>query len=454
MIEMTLAEVAAAVGGVLRDADPDAVVTGNVDFDSRKVTPGGLFAAFDGDKVDGHTFAAATVKAGAVAVLASKPVDAPAILVDDVRAALQLLARAVVDRLPELTVIGVTGSSGKTTTKDLIAAILAGHAPTVATAGSFNNELGMPYTALQATTQTRYLVLEMGARKIGHIAYLCGIAPPSIGVVINVGVSHIGEFGSQEAIAQAKGELVEALPPTGLAVLNADDPLVLAMRERTRARVVTVGEEEHADLRATDVSVDARDRASFRIGDHRVTLAVPGRHQVGNALLAIAVARHLGVPDAEAALAGAKLPSERRMDVFDRTDGGIVIDDSYNANPASTAAALRALAKIGAGRRTIAVLGYMAELGEHERSGHEEVGRLAAELGIDRLIAVGQITAPMCDGAATVAGWGGESVQVTDQDAAVAWLREHLLPGDVVLVKASRYRTWQVADFLREEAVA
>ena len=452
MIPLTLTEVAAAVDGVLAGADPDAVVTGTVEFDSRKVTPGGLFAAFDGEQVDGHDFAAATVAAGAVAVLATKPVEAPAIMVDDARAALGRLARAVLARLPELTVIGLTGSSGKTTTKDLLAGLLAGHAPTVATAGSFNNELGLPYTVLRATAETRYLVLEMGARGIGHIRYLCEIAPPSIGVVLNVGTSHIGEFGSQDAIARAKGELVEALPPTGLAVLNADDPRVLAMRDRTRAPVVTVGESAGADLRATDVTLDARGRASFDLDGTRITLAAAGRHQVGNALLAIAAARHLGAPIAP--ISAVRIASERRMDVFDRADGSTVVDDSYNANPASMAAALRALVTIGAGRRTVAVLGYMAELGEQERSGHEEVGRLAAELGVDRLIAVGHDAAPLRDGAAAVARWGGESVQVTDQEAAVAWLRAHLLPGDVVLVKGSRYRTWQVADALREEAVA
>jgi UDP-N-acetylmuramoyl-tripeptide--D-alanyl-D-alanine ligase len=458
MIEMTLADVAAAVGGTLAGADPQAVVTGPVEFDSRAVTAGSLFVAFDGAKVDGHDFAETAVRQGAVAVLATKPVAVPAILVDDARAAMGRLASEVLRRLPELTVIGLTGSSGKTTTKDLLAGLLSRLGPTVATAGSFNNELGLPHTVLRSTVDTRYLVLEMGARGVGHIRYLCEIAPPHVGVVVNVGVSHIGEFGSVEAIAEAKGELVEALPPAGIAVLNADDARVRAMSARTNANVVLAGESAAAAVRALDITLDERGRASYTLlyqgGATPVRLAAAGRHQVGNSLLAAAVALRLGLSPSEAAdvLTGLKLASERRMDVFDRPDGVTVIDDSYNANPASMAAALRALVAIGAGRRTVAVLGYMAELGDQEQAGHEEVGRLAAELGVDRLIAVGPTAGALETGAAAVARWGGESVQVTDQDAALAWLRTGLRPGDVVLVKGSRYRTWQVADALRRAA--
>ena len=458
MIPMTLADIAAAVGGTLSGADPSATVTGTVEFDSRAVGAGGLFAAFDGAKVDGHEFAAKAVEQGAVAVLATRPVDAPAILVDDARAALGRLASEVLRRLPDLTVIGLTGSSGKTTTKDLLAGLLSRLGPTVATAGSFNNELGLPHTVLRAGVDTRFLVLEMGARGVGHIRHLCEIAPPHVGVVVNVGVSHIGEFGSVEAIAEAKGELVEALPEAGIAVLNADDPRVRAMSSRTKAGVVLAGESAAAAVRALDVSLDARGRAAYTLlyqgSATPVQLAAAGRHQVGNSLLAAAVALRLGLSPAEVAdaLTGLKLASGRRMDVFDRPDGVTVIDDSYNANPASMAAALRALVAIGTGRRTVAVLGYMAELGDQEQAGHEEVGRLAAELGVDRLIAVGPTAAALDAGAATVTRWGGESVQVTDQDAALAWLRTGLRPGDVVLVKGSRYRTWQVADALRPDA--
>jgi UDP-N-acetylmuramoyl-tripeptide--D-alanyl-D-alanine ligase len=456
MIEMTLGEVAAAVGGELSGAPEGTRVTGSVEYDSRKVGPGGLFVAFAGENADGHEFAAAAIEAGAVAVIATRPVGVPHILVGDPLVAMAKLASAVVDRLPELTIIGLTGSSGKTTTKDLVAQVTARLGPTVAPAGTFNNELGHPYTVLQSTTQTRYLVLEMGARGIGHIRYLCDVARPRIGIVLNVGVAHIGEFGSQDQIALAKGELVEGLPADGVAILNADDHRVAAMASRTGARVVLVGEAGDAQVRAEDVSLDARGRASYTLvtpeGSAPVRLGVSGRHQVGNTLVAAAVARELGVTPGQTAewLGDLRLVSTRRMDVFDRAGDVTVIDDSYNANPASMTAALNALTAIGDGRRTVAVLGYMAELGEYERSGHEEVGRLAATLGVDLLVVVGQPAAPIHEGAVAVESWGGKSVRVTDQDAAIALLRGELRPRDVVLVKGSRYRTWAVVDALRD----
>ncbi|MEV4491982.1 UDP-N-acetylmuramoyl-tripeptide--D-alanyl-D-alanine ligase [Micromonospora coxensis] len=459
MIPLSLAEVASAVDGRLTAADPDARVTGPVEFDSRKVTAGALFVAFAGEKVDGHDYAAAAVADGAVAVLGTREVPGvPMVLVDDALAAMGRLARAVVDRLPELTVIGLTGSSGKTSTKDLIAQLTVRLGPTVAPPGSFNNELGHPYTALQATPETRFLVLEKGARGIGHVRYLCEVVPPRISVVLNVGVAHLGEFGSRENIALAKGELVESLPADGLAVLNADDPLVDAMATRTTARVVRYGEAAQADVRAVDVTLDDRGRPSYTLvtpeGSAPVRLRLTGRHQVSNSLAAAAVARELGMPPAEVATALGELGlvSTRRMDVFERPDGVTVIDDSYNANPASTAVALRALAGMGRGGRTFAVLGYMAELGEYEREGHREVGRLAAELGVDRLLVVGEPAAPIHEGATAVSDWGGESVLLTDQAAAVEVLRSELRQGDVVLVKGSRYRTWEVADALRADA--
>ncbi|WP_326556768.1 UDP-N-acetylmuramoyl-tripeptide--D-alanyl-D-alanine ligase [Micromonospora sp. NBC_01796] len=462
MIALTLAEVAAAVDGRLVGADPTARVTGPVEFDSRKVRPGSLFVAFPGEHVDGHDYAAAAVQAGAVAVLGTREVDGvPMVLVADALTAMGPLARAVVDRLPELTVIGLTGSSGKTSTKDLVAQLVSRLGPTVAPPGSFNNELGHPYTALQADEQTRFLVLEKGARGPGHVRYLTRVVPPRIAVVLNVGVAHVGEFGSVEAIAQAKGELVEALPAAadgGVAVLNADDPRVRAMASRTTARVVLVGEAADAEVRATGVTLDDRGRASFLLvtpdGSVPVRLGLSGRHQVGNALAAAAVALEVGLPlaDLATALGELRLVSTRRMDVFDRPDGVTVIDDSYNANPASMSAALRALAEFGRDRRTVAVLGYMAELGEFEQQGHDEVGRLAADLGVDRLFVVGDSAAPIHHGASAVGTWGGVSVLVTDQAEAVAAVRAQLRPGDVVLVKGSRYRTWEVVDALRADA--
>ncbi|GAA4254032.1 UDP-N-acetylmuramoyl-tripeptide--D-alanyl-D-alanine ligase [Dactylosporangium darangshiense] len=461
MIPLSLGEIAGIVGGVLHDGDADAVVDGPVEYDSRKVGPGGLFVAFAGAKVDAHEFAPKAMADGAVGVLGSRPVPGvPTIVVEDPRHALGLLARAMLDRLPGLTVVAITGSSGKTSTKDLIARLLAEHGPTVATAGSENNELGTPYTVLKAGEQTRFLVLEMGARGVGHLRYLCEIAPPDVSVVLNVGVAHIAEFGSVEGIAQAKGELVEALGPDGVAVLNADDERVRAMAARTTAPVVLVGEAPDAQVRATEVVALDRGRYGFTLNipgaePVPVRLGVSGRHSVGNALLAAAVASHAGVEPAAIAAGLGDLEglSTRRMDVFDRADDVTVIDDSYNANPASMAAALHALVAVAGERRKIAVLGFMAELGEYERAGHEEVGRLAAQLGVDRLVAVSEQAAPILDGAAAVASWGGDSVLVTDQEAAVALLRTELLPRDVVLVKGSRYRTWDVADALRSEGV-
>jgi UDP-N-acetylmuramoyl-tripeptide--D-alanyl-D-alanine ligase len=466
MIPMTLGEIAAVTGGRLVNADPATAVTGGVEYDSRKIGPGGLFVAFEGENADGHDFAATATAAGAAGVLGSRDTGEPGVVAADPLDALARLARVVADRLPDLTIVGITGSSGKTTTKDYIGQLLSRLGPTVAPPGSLNNELGHPYTVLKATPETRFLVLEMGARGVGHIKHLAEVAPPHVGVVLNVGDAHIGEFGSVEQIAVAKGELVEAVPLDGVAVLNADDPLVTGMAERAGgARVLLFGESADAEVRATDVTLDDRGRPSFTLriaaagtepGPARaVRLGVTGRHQVSNALAAAAVGMWCGMEfdDVAAALAGIGIASTRRMDVFDRPDGVTVIDDSYNANPSSTAAALRALAAIGAGRRTTAVLGYMAELGEHEVPGHTEVGRLAAELGVDRIIAVAENARPVLDGAAEVTGWTGEAVRAADQAEAIEALRAALQPGDVVLVKGSRYRTWAVADALRPEGV-
>ncbi len=448
MIGLTLGEVAAIVGGRLVDADPATVVSGGVEFDSRAVTPGGLFLALPGERVDGHDYVGAATARGAVASLVTRPVDGPSIEVEDGFAALAALAREVLTRLPGLTVVGVTGSSGKTSTKDLLAQVLSRLGPTVAPPGSFNNELGHPYTVLRASDDTRYLVLENSARGIGHIAYLTGIAPPRIGVVLNVGSAHLGEFGSRAAIAQAKGELVEALPSGesgGLAVLNADDDLVAAMAARTRARVVTVGLAEHAEVRATDVVLDDLGRAAFTLhaggAARAVRLSLSGAHHVGNALAAAAVALDCGLDlDTTAdALGAATAVSEHRMALSERADGVVVIDDAYNANPESVTAALEALAVIAArrGGRPVAVLGEMAELGPESAAAHERIGAHAARLGVARLVAVGEAARPIQHGAALEGSWAGESGWVPDVDGAVALLRADLRPGDVVLVKAS-----------------
>jgi len=437
VIALTLAEVAAAVDGRL-EAAPDVVVTGSVEFDSRAVGPGGLFVALPGERVDGHHFADAAVRAGAVGVLAARPLTGvPAVVVPDVQAALGRLARAVVDRLPGLIVVGLTGSSGKTSTKDLLAHVLAAAGPTVAPPGSFNNEIGHPWTVLRADDSTRFLVLECSARGPGHIAALCRIAPPRIGVVLNVGTAHVGEFGSPEAIAASKGELVAALPADGVAVLNADDPAVAAMAGRTRARVLTVGHGPGAAVRSVDERLDGAGRPSYTLicdrGQADVSLPLYGAHHVPNSLAAAAVALELGMPlDAVvAALATARPASRWRMEVTARADGVRVINDAYNANPESMAAALRALAAMTGGGRSWAVLGEMGELGAHAAAAHSAVARLAVELGVQRVLAVGP--------AARLYAADGVAVQaVADAGEVVVLLRSELRPGDVVLVKASR----------------
>ncbi|WP_329299171.1 UDP-N-acetylmuramoyl-tripeptide--D-alanyl-D-alanine ligase [Streptomyces sp. NBC_00659] len=445
MIALSLAEIAAVVGGQTYDIpDPALQVTGPVVRDSREVESGSLFVAFVGERVDGHDYAGAVIAAGAAAVLASRPVGVPAIVVDDVQTALGALARHVVERLGA-TLVALTGSAGKTSTKDLIAQVLRSKAPTVFTPGSLNNEIGLPLTALSATEETKFLVLEMGARGIGHIRYLTELTPPRIGLVLNVGTAHIGEFGGREQIAQAKGELVESLPEDGAAILNADDPLVRAMASRTKARVILFGESDEADVRAENVRLTESGQPSFSLrtpsGCSDVTMRLYGEHHVSNALAAAAVAHELGMSADEIAraLSEAGSLSRWRMEVTERPDGVTVVNDAYNANPESMRAALRALAAMGKGRRTWAVLGQMAELGDEALAEHDAVGRLAVRLNVGKLVAVGGREASWLQlGAYNEGSWGEESVHVSDAQAAVDLLRSELRPGDVVLVKASR----------------
>ncbi len=478
MIALTLDRIAEITGTALGgSARPDALVGGPVVVDSRLVGPGSLFAALGGERVDGHDYARAAVEAGAVAVLASRPVDAPHLLArggdDGVVEALARLARYTADTLADpargadaAEIIGVTGSSGKTTTKDLIAQVIAGRGATVAPAGSFNNEIGHPLTVLRADTGTRHLVLEVAARGIGHIAHLCRVAPPRIGVVLNVGSAHMGEFGDRDAIAKAKGELVESLPPGadapgrgGVAVLNADDPAVRAMADRTDARTVFYGTGEDADVRATGVVLREDGTAAFTLhldgGTAPVELALVGAHQVHNALAAAAVARELGMDAAGTAAAlGAATPVSRwRMEVTEH-DGATLVNDAYNANPESMRAALTTLGALARGRRPIAVLGHMAELGAQERIEHEKIGELAARTGAAHLIVVGDQAEGIAAGAERTGReghWAGETVRVADAAAAAAALRARMRAGDVVIVKGSRVAALeQVIDLIAE----
>ena len=444
MIPLSVAEVAEATGAVLADVpDPAKLVTGPVVIDSREAVPGSLFAALPGSRTDGHAFTAGALAAGATAVLVTRPVGGPALVVPDVQDALGKLARAVVDRAPDLTVIGITGSMGKTTTKDLVAQLIETLGPTVAPRNSFNNEIGHPLTVLKVTGETRYLVSELSARGLGHIAHLCTIAPPRLGAVLCVGHAHAGEFGSLDRIAEAKGELPAALPADGVAVLNADDHRVIAMAARTKARVVTFGRSRAADVRAADVTVDDAGRPAFRLltpaGSAPVQLRLYGEHHVQNALAAAALAGQLGMPvaDIAAGLTAATARSRWRMEVTRLPDGVTIVNDAYNANPDSVRAAIAAVATMAREGRGFAVLGHMTELGEDADRLHEEIGACAAVAGLAGLIVVGDEAAPMLTGAKAVPSWQGELVSVPDAAAAVRAVRERARAGDVVLVKAS-----------------
>lgn len=459
MIAMTTAEVAEVVGGV---AHGHADVTGGAFLDTRTPEPGGLFVALAGERVDGHDFAAAAGAAGAVAVLGSRPTELPTVVVDDVTAALGTLARHVLDRLPDVLVLAMTGSQGKTGTKDYLAHVLGEAGPTVATRGNFNNELGVPLTVLRATPETRYLVVEMGARGVGHIARLCEVAPPHVAAVLNVGTAHIGEFGSREAIARAKGEIVEALPADGTAVLNADDDLVAAMASRTRATVTTFGAggvDAPVDVSVDELSSDELGRLSFELHHHgsgaTVHLAQVGDHQWLNASAAAAMALAVGLDlDTVAESLADAVPASRwRMELSERPDGLVVLNDAYNANPESVRAALDTLAGIGArsGRRTVAVLGEMLELGADAASAHAAVGAHAGALGVDVLVSVGPAADAVSTGYAA-ARPDGLAFPTEGRDAAADWLRHNVSAADVVLVKASRGAALEViADVLLQE---
>jgi UDP-N-acetylmuramoyl-tripeptide--D-alanyl-D-alanine ligase len=477
VIEMTLREIADVVSGTVHDAGDDVVVKAPAFVDTRKGLAGGLFVALPGERVDGHDYVQAAIESGAAAVLAQRPVGVPAVVVEDGVVALGLLSRHLISRRASLpgsgsgsgsgmTLIGITGSAGKTTTKDLISHMLGGRGATVATPGNFNNEIGLPLTVSLIEDDTRYLVLEMGARAIGHIAYLTEIAPPTIGIVTNIGTAHLGEFGGYEATTQGKGELVEALPAAaaagggagagggegvsdgigGLAVLNADDARVLSMRSRTRAEVVLFGLSADADVRASDVTLDSRGRAHFTLhtpeGSARVEMLLTGEHQVANALAAAAVVRHVGLSVSEiaAGLSSATPSSRGRLEITERADGVTIVNDAYNANPHSTRAALNALIAMAGSRRKIAVLGAMLGLGDEAENEHRAMGALTAELGIDLVITVGGLKGAeeaqwIADGAI---GAGAQVMTTVDNTEARVLLEGLLRSGDIVLLKASQ----------------
>ncbi|PZE25788.1 UDP-N-acetylmuramoyl-tripeptide--D-alanyl-D-alanine ligase [Curtobacterium sp. MCLR17_042] len=506
MIAMTLAEIATAVGGELIGgaqatdvAEPgDLVVEGSVETDSRLVRPGSVFFALPGEVTDGRRFVPAAVDAGAALVITPERVDttAPQIVVTDGYEALAALAHEVVTRVrmstadrvdadgrpAPLRVVGITGSNGKTSTKNMLRTILEQHGATVAPEGSFNNHVGAPISMLRVTYDTRYLVVEMGASGVGHIAKLVSIAEPDLGVVLKVGLAHAGEFGGIEATQRAKSEMVTDLPETATALLNVDDDRVASMRDLTAARVVGFGTSAEADYRITGIETDrsgtrftltaplptgtadlplARQSGTGGVGPVRhegdrptdatpsggpdhvdVRLAILGEHHAMNASAALTVAHLWGVllADGAAALASMTRAERWRMELLQGGPEGVtVINDAYNASPDSTAAALRTLAQIvRPGERTVAVLGEMAELGEYSVEEHDRIGRLVVRLGIGQLVVVGRGAMPIHQAATLEGSWDGESVYIEDVDDAVRAMQEMLRPGDVVLVKSSK----------------
>lgn len=471
VIPLSLSEVARATSGQVAACDVSILVHA-VTTDSRDVPRDALFIALKGEHQDGHDYIAAARRAGAAAYLAEREAAGvgAAVVVADTRRALGDLARAVRDRVDPV-VVAITGSVGKTTTKDLTAAAVGAGRLTVAAPGSFNNELGVPLTCLAAQADTEVLVVEVGARAIGHVSALMPLVRPDLAIVTAIAGAHVETFGDLDAIAAAKGELVEALEPAGTALLNADDARVVALSARTRAPVVTFGRRARVRVGGRDVPVDVvaqavhldqLGRARFRVrspwGSVAVTLPLSGEHQVGNALAALATAGLLGVDLAAAAagIASARV-SSWRSEV--REVGGVVLlNDAYNANPASMQAALRTLVAVarvtprergpvGGGerpgerpgrRRTWAVLGLMAELGPGARDEHEAIGRYCVRLGVDRLVVVGEEAAPIAKGADLEGFFSGGVSHTAGSAEALDILRAQVAPGDVVLVKGSR----------------
>jgi UDP-N-acetylmuramoyl-tripeptide--D-alanyl-D-alanine ligase len=447
-MELTAAEIVAATGGHVVAGDAAARAT-SFTIDSRLVTPGACFVALHGTR-DGHEFVADALARGAtVAIVEQLPASrtggsvaagATIVQVEDGMAALASLAHHARERLDAAAIVAITGSAGKTATKDLTAAALGRTHAVHASPGSFNNEAGLPLTLLGAPAGVDAVVAELGARFAGNIADLAAIARPTIGVITHVGLAHAEHLGGRDGVAQVKGELVEALAADALAVLNDDCDATPGLAARTKARVLRVGRGTGADVRATDVSLDDELYARFRLespwGSTTVELTVRGEHQVDNAAQAAAVALSLGTPVAEVA-AGLRdaRGADHRMEVFRTADGVLVLDDAYNSSPTSAAAAVRSLASLPVAGRRVAVLGEMLELGDQSDAEHAALGALAAATGIDLLIAVGTRAERMVEGAR---GSGLTVLTVTDPTAAPGVVAAEVRNGDAVLVKASR----------------
>ena len=440
MIPLKISDIAQIVGGVIEgELNPELVVTQFPVIDSRIASKENFFVAFSGENVDGHSFVNAALAAGSPFALVSTSVGASSIRVDDVVIALSHLAHYVRRQLPELKVVGITGSQGKTTTKDLLGHILMTAGETVIPEGSLNNEIGVPLTLLRATPQTRFCILEMGARHKGDIAHLVKISEPNVGAVLVVGSAHIGEFGSRQDIAETKGEMVAELAPGAIAVLGSYDEFTPKMFTPAGVERVLFGESASCDVRAADIEF-REGRAHFDLvtpaGRESVGLQLLGLHQVANALgaAAIATALHIPIESIAAALSTAEPTSKWRMELHQAGEVAL-INDSYNANPESMAAALRTLVLIAQerGGSSWAILGRMHELGDSQALEHEEIGRLAANLGVDHLVAIG------CDEYLTaVRGHSDMTVHTCANFDEAMKLSQNIIAGDVVLVKASR----------------
>ncbi len=449
MRPVTAQWVANAVAGEMA-ADVDTIVS-SVVKDSRDATPGALYAAFVGERVDGHDYVDAARERGATLCLVTHSVDGPHILVEDVAVALGRLARAYLAELRlhgDITVIGITGSNGKTTTKDLLAQMLP---DVVAPVGSHNNEIGLPLTVLMADATTRHLVLEMGAAAPGDIAYLTRIAPLDVAVVLMVGTAHLGGYRSREELAQEKATILDGLVPGGVGVINADDPQVAPMAGRA-PRTLTYGFAE-ADVAGRDRRTE-RGRAHFSVDGMDVTLTLVGDHHATNALAALAVARACGLdPRAAAtALSNARQLSAHRMALTERQDGVTILDDAYNASPESMRAAFRALRSVAEGGTSWAVIGEMLEMGAASIQAHDDLGIDAVRLGISHLVVVGVGARPAYVSAVREGSWGDEAAFVATIDEALALVRDRVAPGDTVLVKGSHGTgLWRLADELTRE---
>lgn len=435
-------EVLQACRGELLAGDVETKITG-VSTDTRTLKEGDLFVALTGESSDGHKFLADALTKGASGVVVTRKVEARrlAIRVDDALIALGDLAAYYRSKFNP-TVVGVTGSVGKTTTKEMIAAVAAAKGPVLKNAGNFNNEIGLPLTLFQLLPKHKTAVVEMAMRGPGQIEYLAKIARPSIGVITNIHMSHIEILGTLDAIADAKGELLDYLPSDGVAVLNADDAYFEYLSRRANARIVSFGESPSADIRAVSSGIDATGCCTFEVktqkGEFNVRIPVPGEHNIKDALAAIAVGEELDIThDAiRDALAGFK-PPEKRSNVVPTRGGFVVIDDTYNASPASVHSAVKTLAMME-GNRKIAVLGDMLELGEHAAAAHLEVGRAVKETGIDMLVVVGQLAKLIARGAIDAGMPIGCVSEYDDSWTAAKELPDKVRERDVVLVKGSR----------------